>query len=290
MQIHLTLILAFFFTTLSLPTYGQAKTQFIPYYGEEFYSHLDKKVDQKTLRQSLNKVLSSAHIINGGLDKIVDSCPPAEKNCYQHEFLTYSDARREMFGRLFLVGEKNSYSIHDAYCDKNFNSSDFPKNAQPGPGRIPSSTIMNAEHTWPQSRFNKKKNPELQRSDLHILFPVSSVTNTQRSNHAFGDVETRNYDTCPAANKGKPKGDRPEAVVFEPPDNQKGNSARAIFYFAIRYEMRVPPGEEATLRQWNRLDPVDQDELDRNNEIFRIQKTRNPFVDFADLIDRFENL
>jgi len=85
-------------------------------------------------------------------------------------------------------------------------------------------------------------------------------------------------------------------MAFEPPDHQKGNVARALFYMDIRYEGF---GEEpdlliddliptsgcdcmsmrSTLRAWHDLDPVDSAEQARNDMVFSLQGNRNPFID-----------
>ena len=74
-------------------------------------------------------------------------------------------------------------------------------------------------------------------------------------------------------------------MVYEVPNAHKGNVARAIFYFATRYEMKLTPTEETTFRQWNKADPIDAEEFLRNNLIEQLQGDRNPFIDFADLAD-----
>lgn len=77
--------------------------------------------------------------------------------------------------------------------------------------------------------------------------------------------------------------------VFEPPVNHRGNVARALFYFSVRYELPISEDEEVVLRKWHKQDPVDEAEHARNQEIFEIQKTRNPFIDFPDLVDSIKN-
>ena len=76
---------------------------------------------------------------------------------------------------------------------------------------------------------------------------------------------------------------------FEPPVEHKGNVARALFYFAVRYDMRIAAHEEFFLRQWNVIDPVDDEEIARNNEIERLQGNRNPFIDDAALVELIED-
>ena len=40
---------------------------------------------------------------------------------------------------------------------------------------------------------------------------------------------------------------------------------------------------------WIDLDPIDQEEMERNNEIANIQTSRNPFIDFPNLADQISN-
>jgi endonuclease I len=73
---------------------------------------------------------------------------------------------------------------------------------------------------------------------------------------------------------------------FEPPASHRGNVARSLFYFSIRYKMNIDPIQEKFLRLWDAEDPVDAEEIERNNQVFEIQKNRNPFIDFAELADK----
>ena len=47
--------------------------------------------------------------------------------------------------------------------------------------------------------------------------------------------------------------------------------------------------EEVFLKQWHRDDPVDQDEIRRNEKIYQIQGNRNPFIDDPELVDQIDN-
>jgi endonuclease I len=146
---------------------------------------------------------------------------------------------------------------------------------------------MNAEHTWPQSRFTNRYSKDLHKCDMHNLFPSDSEMNSRRSSLRFGNVlEDMEELKCDVSRLGSSeKGE----VVFEPPADHKGNVARAIFYFAARYEMKISDEEEATLRDWNEEDPVDEAEVLRAEKIFQLQHTRNPFVDLPDLLEKIEN-
>ena len=49
--------------------------------------------------------------------------------------------------------------------------------------------------------------------------------------------------------------------------------------------MKVSPTQEAFLKEWHRNDPVDADEIRRNNIIHEVQGNRNPFIDMPNLVD-----
>lgn len=65
---------------------------------------------------------------------------------------------------------------------------------------------------------------------------------------------------------------------------------------ALRYEDKIslsdtPSGNYqmgylSTLLEWNKEDPVDDFEIQRNNRIYEYQGNRNPFVDYSDLADK----
>ncbi|HVG58029.1 MAG TPA: endonuclease, partial [Hyalangium sp.] len=77
--------------------------------------------------------------------------------------------------------------------------------------------------------------------------------------------------------------------VFEPPDEHKGNVARAMFYFSAEYNKRIPAEEESVLREWNKLDVVDAAELERNRRIAAVQGNENQFVLHSNLADRIQD-
>ena len=194
--------------------------------------------------------------------------------------LGYDGARKILFGKLFLKTDSNGSYINDVYCQKRFGAS-----AGVAAGRIPDGTKINCEHTWPQSKFTTAFPNEMQKSDLHHLFPSDSKANSIRGNDNFTDVSSDSGDLanqdCGIAKYGSPVVGGNDG--FEPPLTQKGNTARAIFYFSVRYKISIPKAEEDVLRRWNELDPVDQQEMDQNDAIQAVQGNRNPFIDFPTL-------
>lgn len=275
------------FTCLTLVFLGQIAAANTlaeqPYYPDEFYRSVESGNRDGELKKLLFQVLSQTHVVTpGGHDVLKNSCPPG-KTCYKHISLGYTGARKILFGKLHLEQTNHGYAIKDVYCQRMVTNSDFT-NQPPGPGQIPDPAILNAEHTWPQSRFSGRFPRDLQKSDLHILYPVASKANSSRGNDEFGDVVSIISSPCPNAERGYTSSGA-RKVYFEVPAAHKGNVARAIFYFSVRYDLHITPEEESSLKAWHRADPVDQDELERNSAIFDEQHDRNPFIDHPELVE-----
>lgn len=275
-----------FVITISLSGVAFAATlkNQIGYYGDDFYKEVAAGKKDKDLIALIRGVLESKHMRNpNGVDTIGSSCDTAKLSCYQHTAVGYGAARKILMGQLSLQGTAGHYSVKDVYCEREFTDAELGAGGI-GPGKIPKDSVLNTEHTWPQSRFNRSMGKEVQKSDLHHLFPTDSEMNAVRGNHTFGDVAVPDKALkCPTVKIGTASGGSEE--IFEPPVNHKGNVARALFYFSIRYHLAIDPREEAFLKKWNRLDPVDQAERDRNDTIYKIQGNRNPFVDYPELAD-----
>lgn len=278
--------LSVFFLVLASVTFAAPSSEVIPYYGEKFYLDLASGVGNNDLKTNIKTVLKSYHrTTSGTYDQILNEC--SGSGCYTQGSLGYEGARVFLLGEYYLVDHGNgSYGVRDVYCDNEKTRKDFPGKG-PAPGTIPDNNVINVEHTWPQSRFSGKYNKGLQKADLHHLFPTDSKANSIRGNYQFGEVER---DTKPVECKASRFGTSSDGrSVFEPPANHRGNVARSLFYFSLRYDLPITPNEEATLKKWDREDPIDEDEMRRNEEIFKAQANRNPFVDFPHLAERISD-
>lgn len=269
-----------------------------PYYGQS----LEKLSSNKeTLRESLFKILHWNHrVLEDAADEIVESCPD-DAVCYRPQIQSYKTARLHLFISLSLEEDENqNLFIEDVYCPRIFTNDDFIGVAGITETKEPFHEIMNTEHTWPQSRFNPQYRNE-SKSDLHHLFPSDSKLNQFRGNYEFAIVDPERQSRelkcrdLPAESKlGKAAPVEgleinESKLYFEPPANHRGNIARALFYFAVRYKMSIDALEEHYLRLWNKEDPVDEEERLRNDLIFEFQKTRNPFIDLPQLADQIED-
>tara|TARA_Y100000385_G_scaffold165735_2_gene171794 strand:- start:98 stop:1699 length:1602 start_codon:yes stop_codon:yes gene_type:complete len=140
---------------------------------------------------------------------------------------------------------------------------------------------MNCEHTFPQSMYSSS--PPM-KNDIHHLFPSDQSANSSRSNHPFGVVTgTPNWSVGGSKRQGN---------VFEPRNEHKGDCARAMLYFVLRYGdySNFFSPQETTLRAWHNDYPIDSLDEYRNDGVYGLQGNRNPFVDYPQFIDRISTL
>lgn len=139
---------------------------------------------------------------------------------------------------------------------------------------------FNTEHTFPQGTFNSN---EPMRADLHHLFPTTVSSNGERGNKAFGIVSNPTWQVG---------GSKSNSSTFEPRDQQKGPAARAMLYFLVRYQNYqgyVGASDQTVLKNWALQYLPTAVEKRRNDDIEAVQRNRNPFVDYPQLIERISN-
>ncbi|MFK7807686.1 MAG: endonuclease [Saprospiraceae bacterium] len=207
---------------------------------------------------------------------------------------SYGQARDTMFSKVYMENDSLScvYSGHTIYLDPNQD----PTTAAFQNG---SNNGINTEHTYPQAFGAGSGNP---RSDMHHLFPTKTPVNAARGNLPFGDVpddqtiewfyldQTQNNIPSQNIDAYSERG----VSSFEPPENFKGNIARAMFYFYTMYKAEADAqnpnffeSQKETLFQWHLDDPVDQKEWDQNMIIASYQGDKvNPFILDCSLAER----
>lgn len=163
-----------------------------------------------------------------------------------------------------------------------------------------SGALMNREHSFPKSWWGGSTDTPAY-VDLFHLYPAEAVANQKKLHYPLGEVQTPTFDNGMSqvgyATMGQGGG---AAQVFEPADEYKGDFARTYFYVVTcyqnlhwRYTYMVDNNAYPTLNQWSvnllmkwhRDDPVSQKEIDRNEEVYRIQANRNPFIDHPELAE-----
>ncbi len=152
----------------------------------------------------------------------------------------------------------------------------------------------NREHLVPQSSFNSASP---MKSDIHHVVPSDGRVNGYRGSYPFGNVNTPSWTSLNGSKRGTSAMSGYNGTVFEPIDEFKGDIARAVLYFAVRYEDTIDgytsfdmfngtndevfyPWAIAVLLDWHtNVDPVDQRERNRNVAAYAFQNNANPFVD-----------
>ena len=192
------------------------------------------------------------------------------------------------------------FSTHNKYCSYGeirykFKDSDKdPKKSgniicfyshQSISGTWDSGATYNREHVWPKassgglyndmgSNYNNYVGAG---SDLHHIRPAKTDINEGRGSTKFGN--------------------------YKPEDFAKGDCARICLYLYMHYSTSVSGTGSlkstyagnliltnvftsiSVLKEWNRLDPVDELEMARNNYIQTYQGNRNPFIDHPEWVD-----
>ncbi len=117
---------------------------------------------------------------------------------------------------------------------------------------------------------------ETAHNDLHNLVPAVGEANGDRSNYRFGLIEgePREYGACDF--EVDEAHDR-----AEPTESIRGDIARVSFYMEATYGVRLSEAQRKLFEAWDRQDPVDAWERERNARIKAIQGNGNPFVEGA---------
>lgn len=156
---------------------------------------------------------------------------------------------------------------------------------------------MNIEHSFPKAWWGGSKNQAYK--DLYNLMPCEQKINTSKADYPMGEVTNVKVDNgCTKVGTGHSGYD-----LWEPADKWKGDFARGYMYMATAYQnlswtgKRAPQilqnGDYPTLQkwaytlyiEWAKADKPDEVEIKRNNAVSEIQKNRNPFVDFPNLME-----
>lgn len=184
-----------------------------------------------------------------------------------HRPLTYQQVKKVLFSTVDNINSK----VCSAYTPSQCKNIEYKSPLVFTETKSHANFKLNIEHTWPQSK-GAKEFPAV--SDMHHLFVTSKESNSKRANLPFCNTH---YDYWQM--DGSIEGfDAYSQDCFEPQDKHKGNVARAMFYFSIRYGFKIDLHQEQTLREWNESDPIDKLEIERNNVVEKLQGNSNPFI------------
>lgn len=211
------------------------------------------------------------------------------KVIYNHTALSY-DALWEAFK---TTDKRADGKVWDMYSS----STNFVFGTDQADSYKKEGDVYNREHSFPKSWFNDAR-PMY--SDLFHLYPTDGYVNGRRSNYPFGETDSPTYTSNGGFSKlGSSSTPGYSGIVFEPADEYKGDFARTYFYMATCYENQIASwscpmlaGNKypaytswavTMLLRWAEEDPVSEKEINRNNEVYKLQKNRNPFIDFPGL-------
>lgn len=162
-------------------------------------------------------------------------------------------------------------------------------------------TGMNREHSFPKSWWGGVDNDAY--TDINHLYPSDGPANSAKLNYPLGEVNRAyiDYDNGLILVGSPVQGQGGGAkYVFEPADEYKGDFARTYFYMVTcyqhltwKYTYMAANNAYPTLQKWaidlllkwHRADPVSKKEINRNDEVYRIQRNRNPFIDYPELAE-----
>lgn len=228
-----------------------------------YYSSADKK-SHLDLKASLKSIIANHKVL--GYKSLWEYYP----DCYYH-----LDNKRKVL---------DMYSPKERYYD--------------GSGSAVSQ--MNKEHTVPKSWWGGGSGCNGY-SDLYNVIPSDADANSRKSNYSVGEITKQSW-TNGVTTIGSGTVNGKSATFFEPIDEYKGDFARIYFYMATCYPdapwdknnaVAMTNGSKETLqswiipmlRKWNKMDPVDAREIQRNADIYKIQGNRNPFIDYPQLAE-----
>ena len=199
--------------------------------------------------------------------------------------LGYNNARDVMYSQIDLKPGNQLTGVYSGYT--------IILNLSQDPSTNAYEQGINCEHTWPQS-FGAGSEP--MKSDMHHLFPTKSNVNSSRGNDPFNEINdqytdkwyrndyyvenTPNQYIDEYAEKYNPPNQEDER--FEPREEQKGNTARAMMYFYTIYSNISEDAywnlQEQDLLSWHYNDLPDANEIQRTNSIASYQGNINPYV------------
>ena len=237
-----------------------------------------------TLKTQLKLIISNGHE-DQGYDTLYDAYVNTDNDSFYENDNTVLD----MYSENPSGVDSYNYNHNDRTCG-NYNSEN---------------DCYNREHIFPQGFFNEQLP---MRTDIHHIVPTDGYVNNRRANYPFGEVTNDTWMSNNGSKVGQNTFGSYSGVVFEPIDEFKGDIARMLLYFAVRYEDEVTDSswdDHTTtnnplngtndqvyeiwylqlLYKWHLEDPVSEREIKRNNEAYNFQGNRNPFIDYPEYVD-----
>lgn len=203
--------------------------------------------------------------------------------------------RRTWYGFYMADRDEKTNYVLDMYSDiKREFPNDYVDRNYPGFGQE-----LHIEHSFPKSWWHGHTWAAYK--DLYHLYPADGPTNNSKSNNPLGIVIGTPVRDNGVSKTGKSNINGYNGNVFEPADEYKGDFARSYFYVVTAYEnyanywdspmltnTTYPVWQDwavELLLDWHQNDPVSDKELKRIESVYKIQKNRNPFIDYPELTE-----
>ena len=157
----------------------------------------------------------------------------------------------------------------------------------------------NREHVWPKDGGKAFSEESECGSDAHHLRPTEAQLNSTRGSLSFDEVSPT------TANIVKQNGSTSYANLcyksggfFYPGKGYRGATARILMYVQTRWGDRFnlrfvdsagnckTIGKISTLMKWHLTEPVTDEEIRRNEAVYKLQGNRNPFIDHPELASK----
>jgi len=224
--------------------------------------------------------------------QLIDSLRARYRPSHTIAYAGTPDVRDTLFG---VIDKTASDSVTCVY-------STFTIYMQPGqdPDDWAYSHDFNTEHSWPQSYLNTSQTPD-PTGDMNHLFPSDIEVNSSRGNYPFAEIPDAQTDVWYYNNTSSSSipgsnidlyGEYLSGVSFEPREQQKGNTARAMYYMLTMYQLPDTTlawwtGQRDILYTWHCNDPANAAEIARTKLIAPYQSGKvNPFILDSTLIRR----
>lgn len=259
-------------------TYTSKAAQTKEYYTGSYYDGIDTHKNGDELRADIAKLITETHTT----------------------YTYYDDGKATSLLEVFKTTDADPNKSGNIYSFYTGSSVSFS-------GWTGGEIDIDREHVWPKnsksdgtSAFPEKTGPG---ADAHHLRPCDASVNRTKGNKFFGEVAQNDetavkyHGSIDYENRCYQKDD-----LFYPGEGYRGATARILMYMQVRWGDEYglgfvdfvdiesggkTIGKISDLMKWHLTEPPTEAEMLRNEEVYKIQGNRNPFIDhpeYAQLI------
>lgn len=186
----------------------------------------------------------------------------------QNKLKTYGQAKKVFWSKLYSGSNNRSLYCNDQFDRRNGMNIEHVFAAHWMKATAGCKNGNRGDCRRESTRFNRME------ADLHNLHPTRTKVNSARGSMFFAEIDAPKYSSQCPIEIGRNE--------VEPADFSKGKVARSVLYMQHEYgaDLRRLGGSgfEKMLIKWHCAHPPTAAEVARENKIFRIQNTHNPFI------------